>query len=662
MALDGGLGQDAGPLRRYARVHREPREPAIHASRRSGSWRPGRRRSRRSTKRCAPPGSRWGRSSSWTSSASTSTSRRRWASWEAARATGAPATVTDPGGDGCGGRLGRKTGRGFYRYDDGAGRSRSMPSRSNPADDASRSIAGGHRRGGSDAAWMREARDAVGRRGRSARDDIDARAAPRRRASARARSSGRTAADAGTRRYDRSHDPRSAAPAPRGLDRRGGPHADRPLRRRARVRPARRSRGRRDPRRRRPGRHRPGSDRGRDPRLRQPGRRGQPQRGPDGAAARRLPGRGRRADRQSAVRLRAAGDQLGRPRDRGRRRRRVHRRRRRVDDPRAVRHGSRPTAACDRGPARARSTRRWAGGSSTRGSPSCTTRTRWARRPRTSPSGGASAASGRTRSRSRASSARSPRSRPAGSTTRSSRSRSRSGRASRSSSTRDEHPRADTTRRGARQAAAGLPARAARSPPATARASTTARRRCCWSRRSGPARSGCEPMARVVSTAVAGVDPAVMGIGPVPATRKALERAGIARRRPRPRRAQRGVRVAVARVHRRARPGPCEGQRQRRRDRAGSPARDERRPPDHDARPRAAADRRPLRPRDDVHRGGAGDRDGRRAHRRLDAGGASASGVARAARRAQEPRQRDQDGPTAMSSADWTTSSSRNAS
>ena len=38
---------------------------------------------------------------------------------------------------------------------------------------------------------------------------------------------------------------------------------------------------------------------------------------------------------------------------------------------------------------------------------------------------------------------------------------------------------------------------------------------------------GLQPMARVVSTAVAGVDPAVMGIGPVPATRKALERAGI---------------------------------------------------------------------------------------------------------------------------------------
>jgi 3-oxoadipyl-CoA thiolase len=39
---------------------------------------------------------------------------------------------------------------------------------------------------------------------------------------------------------------------------------------------------------------------------------------------------------------------------------------------------------------------------------------------------------------------------------------------------------------------------------------------------------GLTPMARVVSTAVAGVDPSIMGYGPVPATRKALERAGIA--------------------------------------------------------------------------------------------------------------------------------------
>ena len=38
---------------------------------------------------------------------------------------------------------------------------------------------------------------------------------------------------------------------------------------------------------------------------------------------------------------------------------------------------------------------------------------------------------------------------------------------------------------------------------------------------------GREPLARVVASGAAGVDPGVMGIGPVPATRKALERAGL---------------------------------------------------------------------------------------------------------------------------------------
>jgi acetyl-CoA acetyltransferase family protein len=36
-----------------------------------------------------------------------------------------------------------------------------------------------------------------------------------------------------------------------------------------------------------------------------------------------------------------------------------------------------------------------------------------------------------------------------------------------------------------------------------------------------------KPMAKIVSMAVAGVDPAIMGIGPVPATKKALQRAGL---------------------------------------------------------------------------------------------------------------------------------------
>ena len=38
---------------------------------------------------------------------------------------------------------------------------------------------------------------------------------------------------------------------------------------------------------------------------------------------------------------------------------------------------------------------------------------------------------------------------------------------------------------------------------------------------------GLKPMAKFVSGAVAGVDPAIMGIGPVPATRKALQRANL---------------------------------------------------------------------------------------------------------------------------------------
>lgn len=38
---------------------------------------------------------------------------------------------------------------------------------------------------------------------------------------------------------------------------------------------------------------------------------------------------------------------------------------------------------------------------------------------------------------------------------------------------------------------------------------------------------GVEPVARILSTAVVGVDPSIMGYGPVPATRKALARAGL---------------------------------------------------------------------------------------------------------------------------------------
>jgi acetyl-CoA acetyltransferase family protein len=40
-------------------------------------------------------------------------------------------------------------------------------------------------------------------------------------------------------------------------------------------------------------------------------------------------------------------------------------------------------------------------------------------------------------------------------------------------------------------------------------------------------RNGVRPLARLVSWGVAGVDPSIMGIGPAPAARRALQRAGL---------------------------------------------------------------------------------------------------------------------------------------
>ena len=113
---------------------------------------------------------------------------------------------------------------------------------------------------------------------------------------------------------------------------------------------------------------------------------------------------------------------------------------------------------------------------------------------------------------------------------------------------------------------------------------------------------GAAPLGVFRGSAVAGVDPAVMGIGPVPAVRKLLDRAGVARGRARPGRAQRGVRLAVAGRRPGARPRSGEGERQRRRDRDRPPARDVGRAPRRDAPPRAPSPRCPLRRRDDVRR------------------------------------------------------------
>ena len=57
-------------------------------------------------------------------------------------------------------------------------------------------------------------------------------------------------------------------------------------------------------------------------------------------------------------------------------------------------------------------------------------------------------------------------------------------------------------------------------------------------------RRGLKPLASIVSWGVAGVPPEIMGIGPVPASRKALEAAGLSLQGHGPRRGQRGLRRA----------------------------------------------------------------------------------------------------------------------
>ena len=94
---------------------------------------------------------------------------------------------------------------------------------------------------------------------------------------------------------------------------------------------------------------------------------------------------------------------------------------------------------------------------------------------------------------------------------------------------RDEHPRADTTL----ERLAALPALMASSDPqatvtaGNASGQNDAAAACIVTTSEKASELGLEPFARPVSWAVAGVAPATMGIGPVPSTLKALERAGL---------------------------------------------------------------------------------------------------------------------------------------
>jgi acetyl-CoA C-acetyltransferase len=94
---------------------------------------------------------------------------------------------------------------------------------------------------------------------------------------------------------------------------------------------------------------------------------------------------------------------------------------------------------------------------------------------------------------------------------------------------RDEHPRADTT---LEQLAALKPIMGRSDPEATVTAGNASGQNdgaavCVVTHPEKAAELGLAPYARLVSWSVAGVAPETMGIGPIPATRKALDRAGL---------------------------------------------------------------------------------------------------------------------------------------
>ena len=94
---------------------------------------------------------------------------------------------------------------------------------------------------------------------------------------------------------------------------------------------------------------------------------------------------------------------------------------------------------------------------------------------------------------------------------------------------RDEHPRADTT---LERLGKLRPLMAGADPEATVTAGNASGQNdaaavCIVTHTDKAAELGLQPFARLVSWAVAGVAPETMGIGPVPSTRRALQRAGL---------------------------------------------------------------------------------------------------------------------------------------
>ncbi|MEK7230598.1 MAG: acetyl-CoA C-acyltransferase family protein [Pseudomonadota bacterium] len=91
---------------------------------------------------------------------------------------------------------------------------------------------------------------------------------------------------------------------------------------------------------------------------------------------------------------------------------------------------------------------------------------------------------------------------------------------------RDEHPRADASMEGMAKLRAVFK-KDGSITAGNASGINDAAAAVVLMEQSAAAKKGLKPMARLVSYALAGVDPKYMGIGPVPASRKALEKAGL---------------------------------------------------------------------------------------------------------------------------------------
>ena len=126
--------------------------------------------------------------------------------------------------------------------------------------------------------------------------------------------------------------------------------------------------------------------------------------------------------------------------------------------------------------------------------------------------------------------------------------------------------------------------------------------------------AGVRPFARVVSSAVAGVSPEVMGLGPIPASRLALARAGLSIDDMDLVELNEAFASQALACMRELGADPARVNVNGGAHRARTSARLIRRAHRHDARARDAAARSALRACHDVHRCGSGDRDDRRAH------------------------------------------------